>query len=96
MTVKKVATVVGVGPELGAALAHRFAADYAVALVARNGEKLTEPARQISTAGGTSLVVPADASKEQEIVGAFERIFAESWVTRTAYFTTLRCARSAR
>jgi len=37
MTVKKVATVVGVGPGLGAALAHRFAADYAVALVARNG-----------------------------------------------------------
>ena len=35
MTVKKVATVIGVGPGLGAALAHRFAADYAVALVAR-------------------------------------------------------------
>jgi NAD(P)-dependent dehydrogenase (short-subunit alcohol dehydrogenase family) len=40
MTAKKVATVVGVGPGLGAALAHRFAADYAVALVARSGDKL--------------------------------------------------------
>ena len=42
MTDKKVATVIGVGSGLGAALARRFAADYAVALVARNGEKLNE------------------------------------------------------
>jgi NAD(P)-dependent dehydrogenase (short-subunit alcohol dehydrogenase family) len=77
MTVKKVATVIGVGPGLGAALARRFAADYVVALVARNGEKLIELAREISAAGGTSLAVPADASKEQEIVGAFERIHRE-------------------
>ena len=41
MTDKKVATVIGVGPGLGAALARRFAADYAVALVARNAEKLS-------------------------------------------------------
>jgi short-subunit dehydrogenase len=45
MTDKKVATVIGVGPGLGAALARRFAADYAVALVARNAEKLIELAR---------------------------------------------------
>ena len=32
MTSKKVATVIGVGPGLGAALARRFAADYTVAL----------------------------------------------------------------
>jgi short-subunit dehydrogenase len=50
MTDKKVATVIGVGPGLGAALARRFAADYAVALVARNGEKLNEFAREISAA----------------------------------------------
>jgi short-subunit dehydrogenase len=51
MTDKKVATVIGVEPGLGAALARRFAADYAVALVARNTEKLIELAREISTAG---------------------------------------------
>jgi NAD(P)-dependent dehydrogenase (short-subunit alcohol dehydrogenase family) len=77
MTLKKVAAVIGVGPGLGAALAHRFAADYAVALVARNGEKLIELASEISAVGGTSLLVPADVSKEQEIVGAFERIRRE-------------------
>ena len=74
MTDKKVATVIGVGPGLGAALARRFAADYAVALVARNGEKLLELAREISTAGGVSLVVPADVSKDQELSAAFDRI----------------------
>ena len=77
MTDKKVATVIGVGPGLGAALARRFAAGYAVALVARNAEKLLEFAGEISGAGGTSLAVPADVSQEQEIAGAFERIRRE-------------------
>ena len=45
MTDKKIATVIGVGPGLGAALARRFAPDYAVALVARNEDKLRELAR---------------------------------------------------
>ncbi len=53
MANKKVATVIGAGPGLGAALARHFAADYAVALVARNAEKLIELAREISAAGGT-------------------------------------------
>jgi NAD(P)-dependent dehydrogenase (short-subunit alcohol dehydrogenase family) len=74
MTDKRVATVIGVGPGLGAALAHRFASDYAVALVARHEEKLLEFVREISAVGGTALAVPADVSKEQEIVSAFERI----------------------
>jgi NAD(P)-dependent dehydrogenase (short-subunit alcohol dehydrogenase family) len=77
VTDKKIATVIGVGPGLGAALARRFAADYAVVLVARNPEKLIELAREISATGGTSLVVPADVSKEQEIVDAFGRIRRE-------------------
>ena len=42
--------------------------------MARSGEKLNELAREISDAGGKSLVVPADVIKEQEIVVAFERI----------------------
>jgi NAD(P)-dependent dehydrogenase (short-subunit alcohol dehydrogenase family) len=74
MTDKRVATVIGVGPGLGAALAQRFASDYAVALVARHEEKLLEFVREISAVGGTALAVPADVSKEQEIVSAFERI----------------------
>jgi len=74
MTDKKIATVIGVGPGLGAALARRFAPEYAVALVARNADKLIELAREISSGGGTSLAVPADVSNEQAIADAFDRI----------------------
>jgi NAD(P)-dependent dehydrogenase (short-subunit alcohol dehydrogenase family) len=74
MTDKKVATIIGVGPGLGAALARRFAEDYAVALVARNEEKLKEFAQDLSAARKTSLVVASDVSKEQDLVRTFERI----------------------
>jgi len=74
MTDKKVATVIGVGPGLGAALARRFATEYAVALVARGTDKLAGFVADITAAGGTSLAVPADMSKEQEVAAAFERI----------------------
>jgi len=77
MADKKVVTVVGVGPGLGVALARRFASEYAVAMVARNGDKLRDFAKEISAAGGTALVVPADVSKEDEITGAFEGIRRE-------------------
>jgi NAD(P)-dependent dehydrogenase (short-subunit alcohol dehydrogenase family) len=77
MADKKVATVIGVGPGLGAALARRFASEYAVALVARDQDKLARFVREISGAGGTALGVPADVSKEQEIFRAFERIRRE-------------------
>jgi NAD(P)-dependent dehydrogenase (short-subunit alcohol dehydrogenase family) len=77
MVDKKVATVIGVGPGLGAALARRFATEYSVALVARSEEKLAEFTKEISAAGGTSLAVPADVSKEHEITSAFERIRRE-------------------
>jgi NAD(P)-dependent dehydrogenase (short-subunit alcohol dehydrogenase family) len=74
---KKVATVIGVGPGLGAALARRFATEYAIALVARGEDKLAGFVREINSAGGTSLAFPADVSKEQEIASAFERIRRE-------------------
>jgi NAD(P)-dependent dehydrogenase (short-subunit alcohol dehydrogenase family) len=77
MTNTKVATVIGIGPGLGAALARRFATDYAVALVARSEDKLAAFAGEINAAGGTSLAVPADVSKDQDLAAAFERIRRE-------------------
>jgi NAD(P)-dependent dehydrogenase (short-subunit alcohol dehydrogenase family) len=77
MADKKVATIIGVGPGLGAALAHRFAIEYAVALVARGEDKLAGFVRDINSAGGTAIAVPADVSKEHEIAGVFERVRRE-------------------
>jgi NADP-dependent 3-hydroxy acid dehydrogenase YdfG len=71
---KKIATVVGVGAGLGAALARRFAAGYAVALVARGEDKLKTLAAEIAAAGGHALAVSADVSKSADVAAAFERI----------------------
>jgi NAD(P)-dependent dehydrogenase (short-subunit alcohol dehydrogenase family) len=77
MTGKKIATIIGVGPGLGFALARRFAAEYAVALVARGKDKLANFIHEINAAGGNSIAVSADMSKEHEIAGAFEQIRRE-------------------
>ena len=74
---RPVAAVVGVGPGLGAALARRFAQGYAVALVARDAEKLEALAQEIAGAGGHALATPADVAKADEIGAAFERIAGE-------------------
>lgn len=69
-----VAVVVGVGPGLGAALARRFAQGYAVALIARNAEYLQSLAKDIRTAGGRVLAVPADISDRAQVEAAFASI----------------------
>ena len=74
---RPVAAVIGVGPGLGAALARRFGRDYAVALVARNAEKLDALARAIVDSGGQALAVAADVSKAEDITAANARIHAE-------------------
>jgi NAD(P)-dependent dehydrogenase (short-subunit alcohol dehydrogenase family) len=77
MASREVATVIGVGPGLGAALARRFATDFAVALVAREGAKLDALAGEIEAGGGRATAVPADVSRAEEIGAAFARIRAE-------------------
>jgi NAD(P)-dependent dehydrogenase (short-subunit alcohol dehydrogenase family) len=69
-----VTVVVGVGPGLGAALAHRFATGYAVAVLARNEDYLTTLVQDIEQAGGCALAVPTDVSKEEQITAAFTTI----------------------
>jgi NAD(P)-dependent dehydrogenase (short-subunit alcohol dehydrogenase family) len=75
---RPVAVVIGVGAGLGAALARRFAADYRVALIARNENYLVTLAKEITTAGGDSFSVPADVASADEIKAAFEKIRREA------------------
>src|SRR6202140_3316314 len=74
---RKVCAVVGVGPGLGAALARRFAKEYAVALVARGADKLVSLAKEIEAGGGKALAVAADVAKPEDIGAAFNTIQRE-------------------
>jgi len=69
-----VAVVVGVGPGLGAALAHRFAADHAVAILARRADFLRKLADEIRARRGQVLEVPTDVADAGQIAAAFKTI----------------------
>jgi NAD(P)-dependent dehydrogenase (short-subunit alcohol dehydrogenase family) len=71
---KKVAAVVGVGPGLGASVARRFAAGYAVALIARRADCLNQVAVEIQKEGREAIAVPADAGSSAEISKAFRTV----------------------
>ncbi|MBF6570066.1 MAG: SDR family NAD(P)-dependent oxidoreductase [Candidatus Binataceae bacterium] len=74
---RPVAVVVGVGPGLGAALAHRFSKEYAVAIVARRADYLKKLAGEIRTGGATILEVAADVADAGQIAAGFEQIEAD-------------------
>jgi len=71
---KSVAVVIGVGPGLGSAIARRFAADYTVAIVARNADYLAKVAGEIAAAGGRAYPVAANTADQSAIAAAFETI----------------------
>lgn len=74
---RPVCAIVGVGPGLGAALARRFGKEYAVALIARGEDKLVALAKEIESAGGKALAVPADVAKAADITAAFDQVRRE-------------------
>lgn len=75
MSEAKVAVVVGVGPGLGAAIAHRFAREgFAVGLMARNADKLTQFQKDIEAAGGKALAVPCDVADPASVEVAFTQV----------------------
>jgi NAD(P)-dependent dehydrogenase (short-subunit alcohol dehydrogenase family) len=70
------AIVVGVGAErgLGAALCRRFAAEgYHVFVAGRTPDKITQVARTILATGGSAEAVPTDTTREDDVIGLFER-----------------------
>ncbi len=75
MNQSKVAVVLGVGPGLSAAIAHRFAREgFAVGLMARTEDKLTQVQTEIEQAGGTAASMPADATDPGSMETAFAQV----------------------
>jgi NAD(P)-dependent dehydrogenase (short-subunit alcohol dehydrogenase family) len=71
----EVAAVLGVGSGLGAAVARRFASEgFAVALMARNEDGLSEIQREIEDGGGTALPISADATDPASVEASFRRV----------------------
>jgi NAD(P)-dependent dehydrogenase (short-subunit alcohol dehydrogenase family) len=75
MSQTKVAVVVGVGPGLGTAIAHRFAKEgLAVALMARSAETLTNVQNQILASGRKAIAIPTDVSDQESVNSAFAEV----------------------
>lgn len=71
MSTSRLALVTGAASGIGAAVAVRLAADGAsVALLARRRDRLEKVAAEITEAGGTALVVPADVTSEDSVAEA--------------------------
>lgn len=67
--------VLGAGPALGRAVAHRYAEEgYEVALVARRREPLEELAGELTRAGATAHAVTADLSDTPGVASLAQRI----------------------
>ena len=69
-----VAVVTGVGPGLGAALARRFARDYAVAINARRASYLATLGDELRATGATVFEAPADLGDRAATEAAFTAI----------------------
>ena len=75
MSSKKVAVVLGVGPGLGSAIAHRFAKEgFTVAMMARNKESLLSIQAEIESDSGKAMPFAADAGDPESIATAFGQV----------------------
>ena len=75
MSTEKVLTIVGAGPGVGAAVAHRFGREgYQVGLIARNEEKLQGLVRCLVSEGITAAFACADASMPDKLRRALDEL----------------------
>lgn len=76
-----VALIVGTGPGLGSALARRFAqAGMAVAVVARNAEKLDGLVKELSALGGSGRRYGCDSTEDESVKSMLVRVVEEMGV----------------
>eukprot|EP01080_Neovahlkampfia_damariscottae_P006651 gene6651-10816_t len=72
---EKVAVIVGIGPGIGSALAHKFAFEnYTVILISRSKKNLLPVKESIEEKGGKAYYYAIDASNETEIEETFTNI----------------------
>ncbi len=73
--VQKLIAIVGAGPGISQAVAHRFGQEgYAIALIARNTDKLKSLQNELFEAGYKSHIFEADAADQVALKAAFGRI----------------------
>ena len=72
-----VVAVLGVGPGLGATLAHRFAQGYTVAINAQRADYLQSLAGEIRAKGGQVFEAPADLGDRAQVEAMFTLIRAQ-------------------
>ena len=71
----QVVMLAGVGPGLGAALAHLFAKQgYAVGLMARNTEYINQLESELVTSGYTATALTADLTNSNQVRSAFSKL----------------------
>jgi NAD(P)-dependent dehydrogenase (short-subunit alcohol dehydrogenase family) len=74
----KVCAVIGAGVGLGMSIAQRFGQEgYAIALIARRPEALTEYSKTLAKAGISATGYSADVADANSLVSAFEQIQAQ-------------------
>jgi 3-oxoacyl-[acyl-carrier protein] reductase len=75
---QRVALVTGASQGIGRACALKLASEgAAVAVAARNQERLNELAQQIRAAGGKAIAFPMDVAEEDQIKPTFKAVLAE-------------------
>lgn len=72
----KIAVILGSGPGLGSALAHKFSSEgYRLALISRTGKNLEKIKKDIENKSGEVFIYPADVTNEKDLKSAFDNIF---------------------
>ncbi len=83
--------LVGAGPGLGSAVAHRFAAGgYRVTLLARSPDRLAELARSLDDTGAEINTVQADASNPEDLRARMTELYAAEGAPGVVIYSTTR------